>query len=116
MYLVITCHHLSSLCRFDTIGLMEFSINEFRSLAVSLIPPAVFIAVLALQLRYFTPKSPFATHVEEEAATAIDLVSLFPQFVRTAIEKVKEEAEEEETNDEESSEEDREGEQLYSLD
>ena len=73
---------------FDTIGLMKFDIGEFHSLAISLIPPAVFIAVLAMQLRYFTPKSPLASRLEEEAgATAVDLTTLFPQFVRSAIKR-----------------------------
>ena len=41
--------------RFRSIGLRKYGINSLRSLFVSLIPPAVFIAVMAIQLRYFNP-------------------------------------------------------------
>ncbi len=91
-----------SSCRFNTIGLTKFD-NDFRSLVVSLIPPAVFIAVLAMQLRYFTPKSPLASRLEEEAI-AVDLVSLFPKFVRNAVQSLRDEGDEEEGNDDKRTE------------
>lgn len=87
---------------------MKFDIGEFRSLAISLIPPAVFIAVLAMQLRYFTPKSPLASRLEEEAgATAVDLATLFPQFVRSALKRFQDEAREDEDEEGETEGEER---------
>ncbi len=57
-----------------------------------------------MQLRYFTPKSPLAARLEEEA-TAVDLVSLFPRFVRNAVQRLKDEgADEEEGNDDKRTE------------
>ena len=41
--------------RFRSIGLRKYGINSLRDLCVSTIPPAVFIAVMAIQLRYFNP-------------------------------------------------------------
>ena len=48
--------HFHSYFRFHSIGLRKYGINSLRSLLVSLIPPAIFIAVMSMQLRYFNPK------------------------------------------------------------
>ncbi|CAI8013642.1 Piezo-type mechanosensitive ion channel component 1 [Geodia barretti] len=59
---------------FRSIGLRKYGINSLRSLCVSLIPPAVFIAVMAIQLRYFNPLrqevSSQRTAIETEGGTA----------------------------------------------
>lgn len=47
---------MCTLCRFHSIGLRKYGINSLRSLLISLIPPTIFIAVMAMQLRYFSPK------------------------------------------------------------
>lgn len=48
--------HLYFVHRFHSIGLRKYGINSLRSLLISLIPPTIFIAVMAMQLRYFSPK------------------------------------------------------------
>ena len=54
------------MCRFDSIGLIHYS-NDFVQLFFTvLIPPTIFIAVMALQLRYFTPS------LRERSRTEID--------------------------------------------
>ena len=90
MYVLVIqfCHN-----RFDTIGLTQFG-NDLRSLAVFLIPPAVFIAVLAMQLRYFSPQSPLSPRGSQGETTSLDLVSLLPKFLRNAVKKMRDELEE----------------------
>ncbi len=82
------CHN-----RFDTIGLTQFD-NNLRSLAVSLIPSAVFIAVLAMQLRYFSPQSLLSSRGSQGETTSLDLVSLLPKFIRNTVEQMRDELEE----------------------
>lgn len=66
--------------RFSSIGLFKFETNPVRSLAVSLVPPAVFIAVMALQLRYFRPDTRVTPqYAAESGISALTLSSLLPK-------------------------------------
>lgn len=49
------------------------------SLLISLIPPAIFIAVMAMQLRYFSPM------MSTTDAASFDLSSLLPSTLRSYI-------------------------------
>ena len=56
---------------------MKRSDETFRSLLTTLVPPAVFIAVLAMQIRFFKPTS--------GRQGAVDFKSLMPGFLRSVI-------------------------------
>jgi len=71
---------LFALHRFASIGLFEFDTQQTRSLIVSLVPPTIFIAVMALQLRYFRPDSRVAPqYAAESGLSALELTSLLPK-------------------------------------
>ena len=56
---------------------------------MTLVPPAVFIAALALQLRYFKPKALISkTGSQVASQAALDVYSLFPKTVRDFIGKL----------------------------
>lgn len=76
-------HVLTFLYRFNSIGLRKYGINSLSSLIVSLIPPAIFIAVMALQLRYFKP-SWTRTTPPEISMSSLDLTSLLPAALRSS--------------------------------
>ena len=95
---------------------MERYDNTFRSLLTTLVPPAVFIAVLAMQLRFFRPS--------RSRTTDVDFQNFMPVILRNAIKNIEdfvavggnedeEEEEEEERRDEDGeAEEEDEDEQL----
>ena len=78
-------------CRFESIGFIQYSDSGFQTLLMTLVPPAVFIAVMALQLRYFNPQSLISTtgaHVSSQAT--LDIYSLLPKALRETLNKLNE--------------------------
>ncbi len=67
-------------CRFNSIGLRKYGINSLKSLLISLVPPAIFIAVMAMQLRYFSPVKRKASE-----ASRVDLSTLLPANLRSTL-------------------------------
>ena len=55
-----------------------------RSLITSLIPPAIFIAVMAMQLRYFKPTWTGTTTMET-SPSSVDLSKLLPSALRLSL-------------------------------
>lgn len=74
---------------------------NISSLIVSLIPPAIFIAVMAMQLRYFKPS--FHTQGRagqmETSFSALDLSTLVPFAMRNVVRKLQGGGEEEVMDD-----------------
>ena len=95
----------SFICRrFKSVGFLEYDNREFRTLLVTLVPPAVFIAVMAMQLRYFRPRSSVATSGDQvDSQAAIDVYSFLPKVFRDTLSKLNE------VDSEENSDEDIEG-------
>ena len=70
---------------------MEYDNRQFRNLLVTLVPPAVFIAVMAMQLRYFRPRSSVATAGDQvDSQATIDIYSFLPRVVRDTLSKLSE--------------------------
>jgi len=64
------------------VGLIKFDETDFRSLFRNLVPLAVFIAVLAIQITIFKSSSIRRNH---DGAT-VNLVALLPSFITKTIE------------------------------
>lgn len=67
--------------RYTSVGLQRYD-STFQSLFTTLVPPAIFVAVMAMQLRYFKP-SLFAG--QTTALANLDVSSFLPNFMRTAL-------------------------------
>lgn len=88
-------------CRFSSIGLFEYDNRNFRTLLVTLVPPAVFIAVMALQLRFFKPRPLTSTAgAQVTSQPTISLYAFLPKNVREKLRELNE-AEVGEDSDEE---------------
>ena len=86
---------------FKSIGFLEYDNRRFRTLLVTLVPPAVFIAVMAMQLRYFRPRSSAATAGDQvESQAAIDIYSFLPKVFRDTLSKLNEGDIEEDSDEE----------------
>ena len=72
---------LQTLCSFHSIGLRKYGITSLRSLLISLVPPAIFIAVMAMQLRYFAPT--WSSRAAPDVSS-LDLSSLLPATLRSS--------------------------------
>ena len=68
-------------CRFYSIGLRKYGTNTLRSLLISLIPPVIFIAVMAMQLRFF---SPVMSRGNFSDTSSLDLSRLLPSSLRSS--------------------------------
>ncbi len=74
-----------------SIGFLEYDNTRFRTLLVTLVPPAVFIAVMAMQLRYFRPRSSRTTAGDQlDSQAAIDIYSVLPKVFRDTLSKLDE--------------------------
>lgn len=57
----------------------------------TLVPPTVFIAVMALQLRFFKPRSLLSTAgIQVSSQATLDIYSLLPKKVRDTLSKLEE--------------------------
>jgi hypothetical protein len=84
--------------RYTSIGLQRVNPN-LASLAISLFPPAIFIAVMALQLRYFKPTSSTRRQDRMELETSyssLHLSALVPAALRNVVQLFQGEGEGEE--------------------
>lgn len=98
----ILCIFVFICLSFKSIGFLEYDNRQFRTLLVTLVPPAVFIAVMAMQLRYFRPRSSAATAGDQvESQAAIDIYSFLPKVFRDTLSKLNEGDIGEEDSDEE---------------
>ena len=57
---------------------------------VTLVPPAVFIAVMALQLRFFRPRSIKSTSAQVSSQATLDIYSLLPKAFHKTLNKLNE--------------------------
>lgn len=79
------------LIRFMSVGFLEYDYAQFQTLLVTLVPPAVFIAVMAMQLRYFRPRSSAATAGDQvESQATIDIYSVLPKVFRDTLSRLDE--------------------------
>ena len=77
--------------RFESIGFIQYSDSGLRTLLMTLVPPAVFIAVMALQIRFFNSRSLISyagAHVSSQAT--LDVYSLLPKALQDALSKLNE--------------------------
>lgn len=77
--------------RFESIGFIQYSESGLRTLLITLVPPAVFIAVMSLQLRFFNSRSLISytrAHVSSQAT--LDVYSLLPKAFQNALNKLNE--------------------------
>ena len=91
LHIYITDMHYALLsCRYTSIGMQRVNPN-LASLFESLIPPAIFIAVMAMQLRYFRPTSHrrrgTGLRERETSFSTLSLSTLVPAALRQAIQR-----------------------------
>ena len=73
--------------RFDSIGLVQYNYDDIRSLFTTLVLPTIFIAVLAMQLRYFKPTAPRREADTPAGLPSLVLTSILPIAIMQVIEK-----------------------------